>query len=183
MKKLPEVEEEYLKYRLREDALQSRGLLLLSEAEEDTGIRTDPNGVRYFNVPPEEPESPVEYSTDNTNLKNLGRMLDQNLYFAINPVYAPTRWTFPAFLYSPEYEGIHLSLRSVIDPIFSQAQLYHLGPTPIAHHIEKDETKWKDIATFYLKSILIKGGISRTQSPRIPKDSLRLMHQHHRGVQ
>lgn len=165
MRTVPEVEEEYLKYRFREDALQSRGLLQLTESEEETGIRTDLNGVRYFNVPPEDAEPPVEYSTDDSNLKNLGRLLERKLYLSIKPVHSPNQWTFPAFLYSPPHEGIHLSLRSVIDPIFSQAQLYHLGPTPIVHHLEKDPETKKEIATFYLKSILIQGDVRDLRFP------------------
>jgi hypothetical protein len=158
MRKLPEVEEEYAKYRFLEDAQQSRGLLLLSDAEEDTGIRADANGVRYFNIPPEESESPVEYSTDDSNQKNLGRMLDRKLYLAIKPIHAPNQWTFPAFLYSKEHEGLHQCLRSILTPIFPEAQLYHLGPTPVAHHMEKHDGQ-RQLATFYLKSILIQGDV------------------------
>lgn len=171
MNPLNEFEEEYMKYRQTKDSINTRGLLEFtgSSEENSAGIRTLPNGERYFNVVPEERTPPPEYSTDEGNLKNLARKLDRKLYLTIRPCFNPSIWTFPSFLYSPDFkEGIHSVVRNRLDEILPNAQLYHLGHAPVAHFVERLKApieNVKNIATFYLKSQLIAGDIRNFKIP------------------
>ena len=165
MKPLDEFEEEYMKYRHTKDSLKTRGLFEFVGSNEDNsnGIRTTPDGEKYFNIVPEEPVPLLEYSRDDKNLKNLGRKLERKIYLSIRPCHNPSFWTFPSFLFTPDFkEGIHSVVRSRLDEIFPNAQLYHLGHAPLAHFVERLKTpieNAKNIATFYLKSQLIAGDI------------------------
>lgn len=169
IRELREVEKEYMRHRYVEDAIQSRGLLTL-DTEAESGIRTAPDGTRYFNVAPEESEPPLEYSTDCQNVKNLGRHLDRKLYLAIRIPRAPTLWTLPSFLYTPPSkgnQGLQPFLNRRLDRIFARAQLYHLGQAPIAHFLEDlNNTNTNTmLATFYFKSVLIQGDVKQLEFP------------------
>jgi hypothetical protein len=171
MSQLNEFEEEYMRYRHVKDSIKTRGLFEFTGGDEENsaGIRAMPNGDRYFNIVPEEPAPPLEYSTDEGNLKNLGRKLDRKLYLSIRPSYNPSIWTFPSFLYSNSLkEGIHSVVRERLNEIFPNAQLYHLGHAPLAHfveHLKSPIENAKNIATFYLKSQLISGDIKNFKVP------------------
>jgi hypothetical protein len=135
MKPLSSIEIEYSKYKENLEQEKSRGTFQIGTfpASSQSSSPSELMG----------PETKIELN-ENLDAKNLARKLDRKLYFLVKDS-SLNRWTLPTTRIfgnedSSSVNGLHIHAQTNISEILGPStnlELYHLGPAPVAFHLEK----------------------------------------------
>jgi hypothetical protein len=160
---LDDIEREYWQWKFERDNQQSLGFMDFTPEAERTLYKYNAQGRRLVDIVPEEAVESVEYMDDNSNLRNIARLLDQKLYFAIKTKADPQHWTLPSFTFTSQKQPLHIFLRRHLKDIFTQCQLYHVARVPVAHYLANRKAPME--ATFYFRSHLVQGDLGVLHFP------------------
>lgn len=157
MNPLSPIELEYTKYRQNLESEKARGTFNIGNvAKGSTSVSVAAAEVSVPEV--------VELNAE-AGPKDLGRMLNRKLYFCVKDQELGGKWTLPMSRFTGDGEGLHTHTQALLSTILAPSenlQLYHLGPAPVAFHLEKySDRVVAPLAAkhFFFRSQLISGRV------------------------